>query len=333
MPSLFLYQSEDINLNASRLQDYETEFGVVQWFLETRLTSVLRKNWFNKPALYSPSSGATSSLITATTTSSGTIKEEAIEFEVDSKFKPEEIASLVNMGFTEVKVKIALKKFGSVDKALDGLLSGDVEDIPSSNQTPSSPLPSSSEASTKTSPIPSPLVELAKVQELVSMGFEEVVARKTLAKTRNNLDTAIEILVSGMNVDDLQGEGERPAKLLKSASGLAVSTSTSSSSGDKGKEDDSKRRGGKTFEENVVLLVAMGTTKEEATSVLEMFEGDLKQASELIQEQLEYKRGREDPFSTAPSAYNRNAGGKRKRGGFQRNNSNQNNKEVAREPR
>jgi hypothetical protein len=29
--------------------DYETEFGIVQWFLETRLQNVLIKNWEHKP--------------------------------------------------------------------------------------------------------------------------------------------------------------------------------------------------------------------------------------------------------------------------------------------
>jgi hypothetical protein len=39
-------------LDNPSLSDYETEFGLVQYFLETRLSNVLRKNWNKKPEKY-----------------------------------------------------------------------------------------------------------------------------------------------------------------------------------------------------------------------------------------------------------------------------------------
>ena len=36
LPGILVFQSEDPHLNNPTLAEYETEFGIVQWFLETR---------------------------------------------------------------------------------------------------------------------------------------------------------------------------------------------------------------------------------------------------------------------------------------------------------
>lgn len=78
IPGVFIFQSSDSRLSEPTLNDYETEFGVVQWFLETRLTEVLRSNWEKRPdavragTLPSTTSTSTSTAASSTTSSATT---------------------------------------------------------------------------------------------------------------------------------------------------------------------------------------------------------------------------------------------------------------------
>lgn len=51
-PAIFIFQSDDPKLSHPALSDYETEFGIVQWFLETRMNKILRANWNRRPASF-----------------------------------------------------------------------------------------------------------------------------------------------------------------------------------------------------------------------------------------------------------------------------------------
>jgi len=110
MPSLFVFQSDDPHLNNASLSDYETEFGVVQWFLETRITNILKKNWFNKPEKFfkkNPNSVQIN--------------------ETKSNISPHKIEELTKMGFEKEKAKLGLQNTGDdLQKAITLLVSGDV---------------------------------------------------------------------------------------------------------------------------------------------------------------------------------------------------------------
>lgn len=43
-----IYQTRESNLNQRRINSVLTDFGVIRWYLNNRLNTVLRKNWVVK---------------------------------------------------------------------------------------------------------------------------------------------------------------------------------------------------------------------------------------------------------------------------------------------
>jgi len=98
IPTIFVFQSSDNNLSKPILEDVETEFGIVQWFIETRLTTILRKNWFEKPKELN--------LLRRSSSNLPKRNNEQKKTEIDEKFLKEIMA----MGFSKERSTIALEK-------------------------------------------------------------------------------------------------------------------------------------------------------------------------------------------------------------------------------
>jgi hypothetical protein len=154
---VFVFQSNDPKLNSATLNDYETDFGVVQFFLETRLNSVLRKNLCHKPERYrmrrAPSDLAP--LLKRSKSAADATK----------------LTQLVEMGFERAQVEKALKAFeNDNERALTFLLE---------------------QQSTQSSKA---LAGEPAVKRLVDAGFTQVEALNALDMFGGNADAALQNL-------------------------------------------------------------------------------------------------------------------------------------------
>lgn len=126
-PNFLIFQSNDKDLSALTLKDYETDFGAMQWFLETRLTKVLLKNWANKPVVPVKRNEDGEK--------SKENKEKVPEVKITEKknaakeagVDENKLKQLTAMGFTEQKsIDALLKCKGNLDSATEMLLTGKV---------------------------------------------------------------------------------------------------------------------------------------------------------------------------------------------------------------
>eukprot|EP01102_Stenamoeba_stenopodia_P006169 TRINITY_DN1698_c0_g2_i1.p1 TRINITY_DN1698_c0_g2~~TRINITY_DN1698_c0_g2_i1.p1 ORF type:complete len:979 (-),score=356.91 TRINITY_DN1698_c0_g2_i1:1765-4701(-) len=291
IPSLFLYQSSDDKLDTPTLTDYETEFGVIQWFLETRLTSVLRKNWFNKPKKYLldpvQDDGAANAAVAAGASSSSSASSSVTPQQPTIEVSKDDVNSLVNMGFTEQQARQALVQCsGDINKALEMLLGGGGTGGDGSSDVQIIGETKKDNKANNTSDQQSQQQEIAeeaksasddefKVKELVTMGFSEEQAKKALSRA-HSLGTALDLLVSGVDLDDIKLDTTNNNNNAPKPNQAAVDQSK------KEKEDKDK--------EKIEILTALGASKEHAKGALEIYNGDLKKASEFLMEQMEETR-------------------------------------------
>ena len=142
-PTFTLFMSHDCNLSVQQLDDIEVDFGIVEWFIHTRLTKCLDDCWKAFPdkavadliPLTRPSmqpGKKTRDLQQLLRTVSQQAREEASQREdVVAEIDPMDanINAIVGMGFTLSQAKAALTLTGNdVDQALDAIVTGKVMD-------------------------------------------------------------------------------------------------------------------------------------------------------------------------------------------------------------
>jgi len=125
----------------------------------------------------------------------------------------DDLNTLINMGFTDKQARDALARQGNdVNKAVEFLLGGGVasqevieitaDNVPKQNNDANNVI-------TPTAPVEEKQSEESKVQELIGMGFSETQAKKALSRA-HSFGTALDLLVSGVDLDDIKLESEAP---------------------------------------------------------------------------------------------------------------------------
>eukprot|EP00026_Physarum_polycephalum_P002388 Phypoly_transcript_02394.p1 GENE.Phypoly_transcript_02394~~Phypoly_transcript_02394.p1 ORF type:complete len:924 (+),score=160.91 Phypoly_transcript_02394:68-2773(+) len=316
IPGIFIFQSGDSRLSEPSLNDYETEFGVVQWFLETRLTEVLRGSWEKRPtavrtrapsirtpsplpasatppatpspttltATTTPSTTASSSTTTTTTTSPSTTTTTSLSPSTTSPSSPlgprgnsgldlsviplDEalLEQLKGVGFEEERARAALRRFtNDFEMALNYLLTSPSDRI------------ESPEPSAMTMDSIAVDVKMEKESEAMASSTPEKGKKRSLTVSDDN--TFAQLVNLGFDVDEvIEVLAEHPSGTSFDTLHNALKKQSS--------HTPKKQRGSDEDEEKLDVLKGLGLSTSEAKNALEMAQGDLAMAVELIDKPL-----------------------------------------------
>jgi len=251
IPSIFIFQSSDYKLNKAVLDDYETDFGVVQWFLETRLTKILRKNWDIRSKFFKPAMQVNLGREVLKRSGSKTLEAQTNNNNNGKAENKVPVAVLINeiksMGFSEDQAKQALTLCNdNIEQALNYLLTGEAPkkpEVQNENKNAQQNNNKRKIMDEDSDDDKTPMSE--KTKEIVGMGFKRKHAERALQRCDNDVKKSVEWLLT----DPKDIDAPPPAKKVK---------------------------------QEVQQLMDLGFTEDQATFALEANSNNVVQASEYL---------------------------------------------------
>eukprot|EP01112_Ceratiomyxa_fruticulosa_P011464 TRINITY_DN3109_c0_g1_i1.p1 TRINITY_DN3109_c0_g1~~TRINITY_DN3109_c0_g1_i1.p1 ORF type:complete len:918 (-),score=250.47 TRINITY_DN3109_c0_g1_i1:134-2887(-) len=341
IPAVFIFQSEDPHLNNPTLKDYETEFGVVEFFLSTRITDILRRNWAKRPVTVESGSSSSSS----TTSSAPPLQHtKSLEDITDSIVIDQKLVTeLISLGFERQKAELALKRCtNDWESALNALLTNQnlenpqkdepnnkgsnnnnnnntttIIDLTNHNNNNNNSIntnnnnnnmdSTSDQKDSKKRPL-STSVDGPKLASLINLGFGADIALQALQENpAGELDKIVEYI--------LEGKVKPPTNNNNNNTNNNKNTIEDKESPfKKTKADEKKKKDDEVDVEKISILVALGHSEGEATIALQASLNDVEKAIEFLEPQKSKdKAGRYD-YEEEEEDFPRYARGGRLRG-------------------